>query len=119
MLERDRWLDLARHLGWDVSYVGEEAAFLKTAAGEPQLDRGAWKDWEESFRTSFREYATTQHEKEKALAAVRDAAGRLALAEFGAVIGNLRAARFGRSSAWRTVATLGAPIRTPAGGPTR
>ena len=35
-------------------------------------------------------------------------AAALALAEFTAVIGNLRGARFGRDSAWRTMATFGA-----------
>jgi hypothetical protein len=32
----------------------------------------------------------------------------LPLAEFAAVVGNLRGARFGRDSAWRTAAILGA-----------
>ena len=35
-------------------------------------------------------------------------AAALALAEFTGVIGNLRGARFGRDSAWRTMATFGA-----------
>ena len=35
-------------------------------------------------------------------------AATLPLAEFAAVVGNLRAARFGRDSAWRTAALLGA-----------
>jgi toluene monooxygenase system protein A len=72
---------------------------------------------------------TTQSAKEAAVTAVRRAVGRvedfqkldgrwlsalklhaatLPLAEFAAVIGNLRAARYGRSSAWRIAATFGA-----------
>ncbi|MEA2659931.1 MAG: toluene monooxygenase system protein, partial [Candidatus Binatota bacterium] len=35
-------------------------------------------------------------------------AAALALAEFTGVIGNLRGARFGRDSAWRTMASFGA-----------
>ena len=42
------------------------------------------------------------------LNAVKLHAATLPLAEFAAVVGNLRAARFGRDSAWRTMATLGA-----------
>ena len=88
-----------------------------------------WKDWEESFKTSYREYVDNQYEKDMAVQAVHDAVGRienvqklalpwlnsmkvhaaaLPLAEFTGVIGNLRGARFGRDSAWRTMATFGA-----------
>src|SRR5262249_41910390 len=75
------------------------------------------------------EYVHTQSEKEKVVRAVHEALGgvrtlrnldrgwisvlklhgaALALGEYAAVVGNLRAARFGRSSAWRTMAALGA-----------
>src|SRR5439155_9252642 len=83
----------------------------------------------EPYRTSYAEYVTAQAAKGESVYAVRDAVGRvedvrrldpswvnalklhmatLPLAEFAAVVGNLRAARFGRDSAWRTMATLGA-----------
>src|SRR5439155_23723209 len=86
-------------------------------------------DWDEPFRTTFTEYVTNQHDKDASVYAVRDALGKtpdlarlpagwrsalklhaatLPLAEFAAVIGNLRGARFGRDSAWRTTATFGA-----------
>ena len=42
------------------------------------------------------------------LSAVKLHAATLPLAEFAAVVGNLRAARFGRDSAWRSTATFGA-----------
>ncbi len=42
------------------------------------------------------------------LSALKLHAATLPLAEFAAVVGNLRAARFGRDSAWRTMATFGA-----------
>jgi len=129
MLNRDEWLPLARKLDWDYSYVREEEVFPEVISGRPWLPHSEWKDWEESFKTSYREYVDNQYEKDMAVYAVRDAVGRienvqklaapwmnslkvhaaaLPLAEFTGVIGNLRGARFGRDSAWRTMATFGA-----------
>jgi toluene monooxygenase system protein A len=129
VLKREQWLDLARQLDWELSYVDEKQAFPEVASGRPWLPTAAWQDWDEPFRTSFREYVQTQHEKDAAVEAIRDALGKLddvralpatwlnavklhaatlPLAEFAAVVGQLRAARFGRHSAWRTAATLGA-----------
>ncbi len=129
MLERDEWLDLARKVDWELTYVGERDAFPEVASGSPWLPGSAWRAWDEPFRTSYAEYVATQREKEASLAAVREAVGKpddfrrldrgwlsgvklhaatLPLAEFAAVVGNLRAARFGRDSAWRSTALLGA-----------
>jgi toluene monooxygenase system protein A len=129
MLKREDWLDLARGLDWELSYVDEREAFPPEIAGEPWLPAAAWASWEEPYKTSFPEYVAGQHEKDAAVYAVAEAVGHaddyekidrawvnalklhaaaLPLAEFSAVIGNLRAARFGRSSAWRTTATFGA-----------
>lgn len=129
MLKRAQWLDLARKLDWKPSYVSDADIFPMTAAGRPWLPYEDWAGWDEPFRTTYAEYIATQHEKETALAAVQESAGRpddfarlprewqsavklhaatLPLAEFAAVIGNLRAARFGRTSAWRTTALFGA-----------
>ena len=129
MLNREEWLPLARKLDWDYSYVREEEVFPEVISGRPWLPHSEWKDWEESFKTSYREYVDNQYEKDMAVYAVRDAVGRienvqklaapwmnslkvhaaaLPLAEFTGVIGNLRGARFGRDSAWRTMATFGA-----------
>jgi len=129
MLSRDEWLPLARKLDWEFSYVREEDVFPPIISGRPWLPHAEWKDWEESFKTSYREYVDNQYEKDMAVYAVRDAVGRLEniqklaapwmnslkvhaaalpLAEFTGVIGSLRMARFGRDSAWRTMATFGA-----------
>ena len=129
LLKRHEWLDLARKLDWQYSYVAERDVFPEAMSGRPWLEHGEWSDWDEPYRTSYSEYVATQHEKEAAVHAVRDAVGRVAdferhdrawlsalklhaatlpLAEFAAVVGNLRAARFGRDGAWRTMATLGA-----------
>jgi toluene monooxygenase system protein A len=129
MIKRDEWLDLARKLDWRYSYVPDDEIFPETVSGHPWLPHDAWQSWDEPYRTTFAEYVANQHSKEDAVLAVRDAVGRiedfekldrgwlsavklhaatLPLAEFAAVIGNLRAARFGRDSAWRTTATFGA-----------
>jgi toluene monooxygenase system protein A len=129
MLKRSQWLDAARKLDWQFSYVREEDVFPVVASGKPWLGHDHWRAWDEPFRTSYAEYVKTQSAKEDSLLAVREAVGRpedflklpaawrsvlklhaatLPLAEFAAVIGNLRGARFGRDGAWRTMATLGA-----------
>jgi toluene monooxygenase system protein A len=129
MLKRDEWLDLGRELDWELGYVREEDAFPAAMSGQPWLPREAWSRWDEPFRTTYAEYVTTQTEKDASVQAVRELVGKpedyanlpaewrsalklhaatLPLAEFAAVVGNLRAARFGRTSAWRATATLGA-----------
>jgi toluene monooxygenase system protein A len=128
-MQRDEWFDLARKLDWDFSYVREEEVFPPEVSGRPWLPQEAWSAWDEPYKTTYAAYVTNQSEKERAVAAVRDALGRvsdfgrlprtwlsalklhgatLPLAEFAAVIGNLRAARFGRDGAWRTAAAFGA-----------
>ena len=114
MLKRSEWLDEARKLDWTLSYVREEDAFPPELSGEPWLPGETWRTWEEPFRTSYTEYVTGQAKKEAAVAAVREAIGSasdfakldpawlnalklhaatLPLAEFAAVVGNLRGAR--------------------------
>jgi toluene monooxygenase system protein A len=129
MLKRDQWLPLARKLDWDYSYVDVHDVFPDVVSGTPWLPHSDWKDWDEPYKTTYAEYVTNQHAKDASVEAVREAVGKiedfqkldpawlnglklhaatLPLAEFAAVIGNLRAARFGRDSAWRTMATFGA-----------
>jgi toluene monooxygenase system protein A len=128
-MDRESWLALAQNLDWTPSYVSEAELFPPAISGEPWLAHEDWADWAEPFRTTFAEYVRTQSQKEEGLAALRDALGGpthvaaldpgwsagvklhsaiLALAEFAAVVGNLRAARFGRHSAWRATSLLGA-----------
>jgi toluene monooxygenase system protein A len=129
MLKRGDWLDLARKLDWELKYAREEEVFPETMSGRPVLPHSAWATWDEPYRTTFSEYVTMQNAKDGAVTAVREALGKLEdfrkldpvwlnalklhgatlpLAEFAAVIGSLRGARFGRDSAWRTTATFGA-----------
>jgi toluene monooxygenase system protein A len=129
VVKREQWLPFARELDWDLSYVSEEEAFPPEMAGQPWLPHQDWASWDEPYKTTYGEYVTKQHEKDAAVYAVKEALGQiddyrkldpawvnglklhaatLPLAEFAAVIGNLRAARFGRSGGWRTMATFGA-----------
>ncbi|MFI5298130.1 MAG: toluene monooxygenase [Polyangiales bacterium] len=128
-LKRDDWADLARNLDWDFSYVRESDVYPEALAGSPFLPSAEWCAWSEPFRTTYADYVAGQHRKEEAVAAVRESCGSvedlerlpigwrnalklhlatLPLAEFAAVIGNLRGARFGRTASWRTASTFGA-----------
>jgi toluene monooxygenase system protein A len=129
VLGRDAWLDLARNLDWNFSYAREEEIFPAEMAGRPWLAGAQWSDWEEPYRTHYAEYVRKQRDKDASVYAVRETLGKpedfaklprewlsglklhaatLPLAEFAAVIGNLRGARFGRSSAWRSMSLFGA-----------
>lgn len=131
-LKRSDWIDLCRNLQWDFKYVSEGEVFPAEIAGSG-LSVENWSDWEEPFKTTFFEYVKTQSQKDQSVQAVRDAVGSfesaqkypkewlsalklhaatLPLAEFAAVIGNLRAARFAKHSAWRNMALLGAMDET-------
>jgi len=128
VLPRDDWLDLARKVDWTYSYVDEEDMFPAELSGTPWLTRPAWQGWNEAYRTTYREYVANQRAKDQALVGVRSALtkvhvhegldprwlqlvkfhnGALALAEYAGALAELRMARFGRDSAWRTMATLG------------
>ncbi len=129
MLKRSDWLDAARKLDWTYSYVDEREVFPEAISGAPWLPHEAWSSWNEPFKTTFAEYVAQQSLKTADVAAafaiveqseyvktlppawvsaVKLHVALLPLAEFAAVIGNLRAARFGRDGAWRAAATFGA-----------
>jgi toluene monooxygenase system protein A len=129
-LRREEWLDLARKVDWTYRYVTEEEIFPEAVSGSPWLTHEeAWADWSEVYRTTFSEYVRNQSAKDHSVLAVRDALtksrandrldrtwlqlvkfhqGAFALAEYAAVAAELRMARFGRDSAWRIMANLGA-----------
>jgi toluene monooxygenase system protein A len=129
VIPRSEWLDEARKLDWEFGYVREDEVFPEVPAGSPWLSHAEWAGWDEPYRCTYSDYVVTQAAKDAALYAVKDAVGRLrdfraldtmwlnglklhgatlALAEFAAVVGNLRMARFGRDGAWRTTACFGA-----------
>ena len=129
VLRRDDWLDLARKVDWTPRYVEERELFPEEISGRPWLTHDAWRDWNEAYRTTYREYVANQREKDAAVLGVRAALskprlfddldpgwvqlvkfhnGAVALAEYAGAVAELRMARFGRDSAWRTMASLGA-----------
>jgi toluene monooxygenase system protein A len=127
---RDEWLDVARKVDWTYRYVSEREIFPEEMSGTPWLAHDtAWSEWSESYRTTYREYVQNQSAKDLSVLAVRDALdkqrvreqldpswlqlvkfhlGIFAVGEYVAVSGELGMARFGRDSAWRIMANLGA-----------
>jgi toluene monooxygenase system protein A len=129
VLRRDDWLDLARKADWNYRYVDECDVFPDDLSGQPWLPRLAWSDWNEAYRTTYREYVMNQRAKDDAVLGVRAALSKahllealdpgwvqlvkyhnavLALAEYAGAVAELRMARFGRDSAWRMMASFGA-----------
>lgn len=43
MLKRDEWLQLARKLDWDYSYVSEKDVFPEEISGRPWLPHSEWQ----------------------------------------------------------------------------
>jgi toluene monooxygenase system protein A len=127
LIKRNEWLNLTRDLEWTFRYVDEEDVFPKIMCGT-DMSTEQWRSWEEPYKIMFSEYVNMQSTKEKAVEEVRQGLreGRkqdlppewlnalklhsavLPLAEFAAVVGNLRAARFGKTAPWRNAALLGA-----------
>lgn len=126
--QRQEWLDLARELDWEPSYVDPRALFPESISGKPWLPGDAWAGWSEPYRTAYHEYVRIQSEKDTVVTAVCDLlrgaqtlgnldpgwlagvklhSASLPLAEFAAVVGNMRAARFARAAAWRTSSAYG------------
>ena len=114
---------------WEYRYVEEHEVFPTEVSGSPWLDHAAWADWNEVYRTTYREYIANQRAKDDGVMGVRSVLTKahvrqeldlgwlqlvkfhnalFALSEYAAAVGELRMARFGRDSAWRTMATLGA-----------
>ncbi len=129
MPSREHWLDLARKVDWDYSYVSEHEVFPTEISGSPWLLHAAWAGWNEVYRTTYREYVSNQRAKDESVMGVRSVLTKahvsreldpawlqllkfhnalFALSEYAAGVAELRMARFGRDSAWRTMATLGA-----------
>lgn len=109
MVKKEDWLDLARHLDWDYSYVTEEQVFPVEISGSPWLSHKDWQHWDEPYKTTYNQYVQLQATKEDSVLAVKEVLGKLndfkqlnalwtnalklhtatfPLAEFAAVIGN-------------------------------
>jgi toluene monooxygenase system protein A len=73
VLRRDDWLDLARKVDWTPRYVDERELFPEEISGRPWLPHEAWRNWNEVYRTTYREYVANQREKDAAVLGVRAA----------------------------------------------
>ncbi len=125
MNSRNSLWEKSRKLNW---LTFDQTFFPSIPSGAEKL-KVDWSQWEEPFKTSYFQYIKIQHSKELAVEGVRNAMQRinsskqlsrqwlstlklhgalLPLAEFAAVIGNLRAARFAPDSAWRITAMFAA-----------
>ena len=63
VLRRDDWLDLARKVDWTLRYVDEREMFPEELSGTPWLAHDAWRDWNEAYRTTYREYVANQRDE--------------------------------------------------------
>jgi toluene monooxygenase system protein A len=66
-LRRDDWLDVARKVDWTYRYIDEREVFPESISGTPWLPQQAWKDWNETYRTTYREYVRNQRAKDDEL----------------------------------------------------
>jgi YHS domain-containing protein len=81
LLNRDDWYDIARDVDWALSYVDEKEAFPEAWSGCGPVPKQAWKEWEEPYRVTFRDYVSVQREKEAGAHAVREALKRAKIYE--------------------------------------
>ena len=117
MPNREDWLDLARKVDWEYRYVEEREVFPAEISGGPWLPHAAWAEWNEAYRTTYRDYLTNQRSKDESVMGVRSVLnkaylreehdpgwvqllkfhyGALALAEYAGAVAELRMARFGQ-----------------------
>ena len=127
-MNRDDWYDLARDLGWTLSYVDETEALPEEWKGAGRIPQSAWEDWDEPFRASYRDYVRVQREKDAGVYAVKEAfkraraferldpghqsaamlhMGAVAMVEQMAVNMEARFARFAPTPRWRNIAVYG------------
>jgi YHS domain-containing protein len=127
-LERDDWYDIGRDVDWTLSYVKPEEAFPVDWTGTTGIDTAAWDAWDEPFRASYRDYVSTQREKDAGVYAVKEAFKRSGLyrklekghqaaaqlhmgttcqVEQMAVAMEARFGRFAPSGRWRNIAVYG------------
>ena len=128
LLNRDDWYEISHDLDWSLSYVSREAAFPDAWTGSENIPHESWRDWEEPFRVSYRDYVAVQREKESGVAGVRDALkrahvyenlepsvaaishmhmGATCMLEQLAVMMLGRFARFAPSPRWRNISVFG------------
>lgn len=76
LLDRSQWYDLARDTNWTPRYVAEDDIFPPDMSDAFRLGMEVWKQYDEPYKVSFREYVRIQREKDTAAYAVKDALAR-------------------------------------------
>jgi toluene monooxygenase system protein A len=76
VLKREEWLPPKRKTGLAIFLRTGRGSFPQVISGTPWLPHSYWQNWEEAFKTSYREYVKNQHDKDMTLYVVRDAVGR-------------------------------------------
>jgi toluene monooxygenase system protein A len=128
LLTRDDWYETSRDLDWTLSYVDPQTVFPANWSGTQGIPQEAWKDWEEPFRVSYRDYVRIQREKESGVKAVSNALvragvyekldpahvaashlhmGTTCMVEYMAVTMQSRFCRFAPSPKWRNLGVFG------------
>lgn len=128
LLKRDDWYDIARDVGWTLSYVDTAAAFPDAWTGSAGIDAAEWDAWDEPYRVTYRDYVAVQREKEAGAHAVREALkraniydkldpahiaasqlhmGTTCMVEQMAVTMQARFCRFAPSAKWRNIGVYG------------
>lgn len=127
-IARSEWYDIARDMNWTLSYVDEAEVFPEVMCNAFGVPSEQWWSWDEPYKITYREYVHNQTAKDASVYAVNSVVtrsttyeqldpgwkaavlahyGLLPLAEYLAMIGEARMARFGRAAAWRNQALYG------------
>ncbi len=127
-LARDQWYDTTRDMNWRPQYVTQEEIWPEELSNSFGIAPEAWWAWDEPYKIAYREYVHNQVDKDTSVYAVNSVVARsrlfetldpgwrsalvahygaIAVGEYLAALGESRMGRFGRSAAWRNMATFG------------
>lgn len=127
-LARADWYDLSRDMNWTLTYVSEDEVWPEAQSNSYSVPTEAWWTWDEPYKITYTDYVHNQAGKDAAVYAVNSVVARskmfesldpgwksamvahygaIAIGEYLAGLGESRMGRFGRSAAWRNMATFG------------
>ncbi|MBL6751253.1 MAG: YHS domain-containing protein [Nevskia sp.] len=127
-LNRADWYDIARDTNWTPRYASVEEIFPDEMSDAFGLTVEQWEAYDEPFKISYREYVAVQSKKDADAYSVKAALARanffdkaapgwisilkmhygaICLAEYIAVLGEAKMARFGKAPGMRNMATFG------------
>ena len=71
LLDRQQWYDLARSTEWSPSYVTNDDLFPVGLSGGEGIPEEKWSGYDEPYKVSYREYVSTQRQKDEGAYSVR------------------------------------------------